>query len=167
MQRISSKLSYFHIWVIPTLALGVVSYIAVTALIDSGRVLQQYGTVAMVINILLPLAFLTFSYFFFKQTRFHLIANVEDYGDHLLIRGRGQEYKIPIKQISDLKYDSAWWSRAIPRSVTLNISSAITLGSQVSFIPPWHQSSYRKHPLIESLVQRIEQERLKNLNHRT
>ena len=102
-----------------------------------------------------PVGMGAFGYFIMKKLVWDLIDEVYDYGTTLLLRNRGREVRVSLKDIKNVSYSTM----TSPPRVTLSIRYKTDLGDELSFSPPASWIPFKKNKDIEELIDRIDEAR--------
>jgi hypothetical protein len=96
-----------------------------------------------------------FGYFIMKKLVFDLADEVYDEGESLLIRNKGKEVRVNLKDIKNVSYTPMM----NPPRVTLSIRYSTELGDELSFSPPASWIPFRRNKDIAELIDRIDKAR--------
>jgi hypothetical protein len=150
MRRISSKMTFFYKRVIPVVWFGfLILFIAIPLVSSRGQIPGQ------LLFLLVPIALGVFGYFLLKRTIFNLVDEVWDDGDTWLIKNGGREERVALRDIKNLSYSTF----VHPPRVTLAIRQPTVFGDEIGFIPPVSFAPFSKSPVINDLIDRIDQAR--------
>lgn len=105
--------------------------------------------------LVVPLIMVAFGYFFMKKLVFDLVDEVWDDGETLLIKNRGQEQRLALRDIKNVSYSTF----INPSRVTLSVRQPSTFGDQIAFMAPVRFVPFTTSPLINDLIERIDQAR--------
>lgn len=149
VRRISSRLTFYHKRVFPAVWFGsvlCVLLITVVAGIRSFRL--SFLGAWLVLLLMLPGGYLVM-----RHLVLDMVDDVWDAGDHLIVKNRHEEVRIPISDIVNV--DSG--GRGNPSRVTLMLRQPCRFGKQVSFAPKGARLfPFAKNPLVEELITRID-----------
>jgi hypothetical protein len=147
MKQISSSLTSFYKRTVPifwfgTLALGATS----VAFVKSGGVTPML--------FLGPCALAVIGYLSIRTLYGKLADKVCDCGDYLVITKRGEEERIPLSEILEVR--KSWITN--PPRITLRLSCPRALGTQIAFIPvvPLTFNPFAKNKVVEDLILRAQ-----------
>lgn len=145
MRLISSRATFFHKRVFPLIWFGFLAVFALTAVIGRGPLF-----------VLVPVSVMAvFGFFIMKKLVFDLVDQVWDEGAELRIRNRGREVRVPLAEIVNISY-----SPLNPQRATLSLREATLLGREIAFVPPTVWIPFARSPLIDDLIQRVDEARL-------
>ena len=105
--------------------------------------------------LVVPLIMLGFGYFVMKKLVFDLVDEVWDDGETLLIKTRGQEERVALRDIKNISYSTV----INPPRVTLSVRQPTTFGDQIAFMAPVRCVPFTTSPVINELIDRIDQAR--------
>jgi hypothetical protein len=143
MRRISSRWTFFYKKVFPVIWFGPFGLLATVALLAS--VLSDRGS----ISVLGPAVIMVFfGYIVMRRFIWDLVDEVYDGGDFLLVKNRGEQYRLPLTDIINVSSTIA----VNPPRITLQLtgpSSMGPLGARVVFSP---KEPFTLNPFAESRV---------------
>lgn len=146
MHLISSSGTYYIKRIVPP-AIGGVAVLALVAAYVAGSHVGWAGLlVAGVAVIAVPVGYLILS-----KTLFNVVDEVWDDGDALVIKDRGREARIALRDIADATYRS-WFN---PPRVTLRLWRPSVFGPQITFSAPVRVVPLTVNPAIDDLIKRI------------
>ena len=96
-----------------------------------------------------------FGYFVMKKLVFDLVDEVWDDGEALLIKNRGQEERVALRDIKNVSYSTV----INPPRVTLSVRQPTTFGDQIAFVAPVRLVPFSTSPIIADLIERVDQAR--------
>ena|SRR5690348_13078770 len=140
MQRISSRTTLFFKRFFPWILLG----LGMPLLIAAGFVARQP-------IMLLPIFAVVIGFILTKEHGSHLVDEVWNGGDALIVRNNGQEDRIPLSAIMNAQY-----SRVGPPTVTLTLRTPGIFGDTVLFLAPVPFASI---PIINDLIDQFDDAR--------
>jgi hypothetical protein len=147
MQRISSRSTFFYKRIFPAIWFGIAALVAVPALLaENGP-----GPVAAIGPVLMAI----FGFLIMRKLIFDLVDEVWDAGTELLIRKKGREFRVPLIEIINISY-----SPTNPQRATLSLRQPSMLGREISFVPPTSWVPFTRSPVIDDLIERVDQARL-------
>jgi hypothetical protein len=150
MKRISSKGTLFYKRLFPLLWFGILTFIVVSMLLESGR---THG--ANLPAVIVPIVMAAFGYIILRQLVFNLVDEVWDDGDALLVRNAGVEERIPFTNIINLGFSSL----IRPQRVTLTLRQPGLFGKDITFSGPTRFLTLARSPIIDELIERIDRAR--------
>jgi hypothetical protein len=150
MTTISSRLTVIHKWVVPVFWFGMIVFIigAVSADEDARR---------NPFLVVFPLLLAVFGFLLMKFLLWDLVDEVEDHGDYLVVRNRGEQERIPLSNITRV----SGTMMVNPPRVTLRLAKAGKFGDQIVFTPVmrFRFNPFAKHPITEELSARVDRAR--------
>ena len=151
MKRISTPYM-FSFKLLPFLFFGFVGFFLFLILIN-----RVYKTAP--IFLLVPCVMLVFGYQWWKTSVRDLADEVDDCGDYLLIKKRGEEDTVLLSNISNVNFTTA--RDGANGRITLTLGSPGKFGTEISFAPPPHiYLGYpRKNEVAEDLLTRAHKAR--------
>lgn len=150
MKRISSRGTFILKRVFPIVWFGFLALFAVaasTVMEKSGRFDVMFLTV--------PLVMMVFGYFIFKRLIFDLVDEAWDAGEYLVFKNGGIEETVPLTNIMNVNGSTL----TNPPRVTLTLRVPSRLGNEITFSPPASMNPFKKSPIIDELIQRVERAR--------
>jgi hypothetical protein len=102
--------------------------------------------------------------FYFTKTSLRNLADeVYDCGDCLLVKKRGEQDRVPLSNITSVKFSTD--ARGVPARITLKLAEPGMFGTEISFAsPPRIYLSYpRRNEVAEDLAARVERARTTHL----
>ena len=151
MQRISSRLTFFHKRVVPVLSFLCLALVLITIL-RSGPDL---------FSVLFFAIFVFGGYAYMKYLGlFDLVDEVLDAGDALIVRNGDREERVPLADIIDVSYKQPTFGRpqlGHQHPVTLRLQRPSQFGDEITFWPRPGAAS----AVIEDLIRRTEAAREK------
>ena len=149
--RISSALTPFYKRAFPLLLLGVIVIVVVTVLQDEA----DRGTLPYFAVPILLMG--TVWFFMFRKLIWDLVDEVEDHGDYLLVRNRGEEERVALANIMNISASTF----VNPPRVTLRLVKAGKFGGEVTFSPTkrFTLNPFAKHPIVDDLIDRAHRAR--------
>ncbi len=147
---ISSRWTVFYKFVLPLFWVGLVCIFAWSVLASEDPVNDP-------VALLFFVPFLAvFSWLYYKLI-WVLADSVAENADHLLVRRRSTELRIPYADFLNVGYASS----SQPPRLSLRLRKAGALGDEILFIPVqtlrWNLVA--RNPIVESLIQRIDSAR--------
>ena len=149
MRRISSQWTFVNKKIWPVFWLGLLALLVLDA---SPQI--RAGKVNLVF-ILAPPALALFGYFVLRKFVLDLADEVWDAGEALIVRNGGEEDRIALADIMGV---SCSMFQNPPR-VTLALRQPCRFGAEVAFMPPVRFLPFARSPVIDDLIQRIDQAR--------
>jgi hypothetical protein len=150
MTKISSKSTFIYKRLFPILWFGFIAvFLAVALFSGAGQSDLLFLFVALGMGV--------FGFFLFRRLVWDLADEVLDAGDHLLVKRRGTEERIPISNIMNVSVSSY----VNPIRVSLRLVKPGKLGSEVAFTPqaPFTLNPFAKNRVAEDLIVRVHRER--------
>ena len=145
MRRISSRMTFYNKRVFPAYWFGaLILFIALP--VAFGQALPP------VPFLLVPVIMTVVGFFIMKKLVFNLVDEVWDGGDALLVRNRGQEERIALRDIKNVNY-SAYVN---PPQVTLLLRRPTVFGEEISFGAPVRFIPFATSPIIDDLIERVD-----------
>jgi len=151
MQRISTPYS-FSLRAFPFLFFGFLGFIFF--LLVSNGALQKAPFFLLVAGVLA-----VGGYYFTRQSQQNLVDGVDDCGDYLVVRKRGEEDTVLLSNITGVNFSTD--RRGASARITLTLASPGKFGSILSFAPPpeFHFSAPRQNRIADDLRARVEKAR--------
>lgn len=150
MKKLTSKSTFFSKRIFPACWFGFLGLFVLIPLFGSRK---ENGP--DVVFIIFPIITAAFGYFIMKKFVFDLADEVYDEGESLLIRNKGKEVRVNLKDIKNVSYAPMM----NPPRVTLSIRYSTKLGDELSFAPPVSWNPFRKNKDIAELIDRIDKAR--------
>ena len=151
LRRISSRNTFFLKRVFPMIWFGGIAFFVLVALRTG---LGGHGIDVMVF--VLPLFMAAIGVTVMKKLVWDLVDEVWDGGDYLLVRNGKEEDRIRLAEIMNVSYVTM----QNPNRVTLSLRQPCRFGTEISFAAPSRFGlTFSKHPIIDELIQRIDQAR--------
>jgi hypothetical protein len=150
MKRISSRWTFIHKRLFPVVWFGFLAFFIVTA----GWSMWQKDHLG-IIFLAVPIAMALFGYFLFKKLLFDLVDEAWDAGDHLLFKNKGIEERVRLVDIMNVSYSVV----TSPPRVTILLRTPTRLGKEITFSPPVSWVPFKKSPIIDDLIQRVDNAR--------
>jgi hypothetical protein len=149
--RISSALTGFYKRAFPLLLLGFVG-IVLTAVFRDEEARQALPIVVVTCGLMFTLWAVLF-----KRMIWDLVDEVEDHGDYLLVRNRGDEERVALANIMNIGASTF----INPPRVTLRLVKPGRFGSEVTFSPAkrFSLNPFAKHPVVDGLIERAHRAR--------
>ena len=102
-----------------------------------------------------PAIMAVLGFFLMKKLVFNLVDEVWDEGDALLIRNRGQEERVALRDVKNVSYSPL----INPPRVTLLLRRPTIFGDQITFGAPVRFVPFSTSPLIDDLIERVDRAR--------
>ena len=154
MNRLSSRSTFFTKRVFPTVWFGFLALFFCAGVVGAAS-----GHDVPVAFLIVPIAMAGFGYYLFKALVLDLVDEVWDAGSDLLVRNKGTETRVALRDIVNVSYSVA----TSPQRVTLSLRQPNALGKEISFAAPVTWIPFARSPIIESLIQRIDTARRERL----
>lgn len=152
MKRISSRSTFFYKRIFPLLWFGFIAFFATIPIWANHRSHHP-----------LPFAFLmppavmaVLGYVLFRYLIFDLVDEVWDDGDSLIVRNGGMEERVQLDNIINVGFSTL----TNPERVTLTLREPGILGKEVTFSPPRRFLRFRRSPIVDELIARVDLARL-------
>ena len=130
MQLISSKRTFFYKKIFPFLWLGFLAlFIAIGTLFPHCK--NGAACPPMLPFFIIPAVMMVFGAYLFRLLIHGLVDEVWDYGDYLLVKSDGREYRVGLVNIINVSLASM----GNPPRITLTLRDPCPLGKKVAFIP--------------------------------
>ena len=101
--------------------------------------------------------FKALSSIFFRNLLFDLVDEAWDAGDHLLFKNKGIEERVRLVDVMNVSYSVL----TSPPRVTILLRIPSRLGREITFSPPALWIPFKKSPIIDELIQRVDNARLR------
>jgi len=149
MRRISSRGIFFQKRIFPLFWFGFSGFFVFVTLpvIRRGR--------ANLMFLIMPAVMAVVGYVIMKKFLFDLADEAWDAGDALLVKFGSEEELIPFSNVMNVSYTTL----VNPNRVTLTLRQPCRFGKEVSFSPPSRFVPFAKNPIIDELIQRIDDQR--------
>ena len=102
-----------------------------------------------------PIAMGAFGYFLMKNLVFDLVDEVWDAGSELLVKNKGRQARIALTDVMNVSYSVV----TSPQRVSLTLRQPSLFGREITFAAPTRWVPFAKSPVIENLIQRIDEAR--------
>jgi hypothetical protein len=153
MRRISSRMTFFYKRIFPVFWFGfLILFLIIAVPLVFGRARDGPPPFPFLI---VPLIMMGFGYFVMKKLVFDLVDEVWDDGETLLIRNRGQEERVALRDIKNISYSTV----INPPRVTLSVRQPTIFGDQIAFMAPVRFVPFTTSPLINELIERVDRAR--------
>jgi hypothetical protein len=142
LPKLSGANTFFYKRVFPTFWFGFLTFVG--ALIATQKPLA----------VLAPAAMMAFGYFLFRHLVWDLADDVRDGGSFLLVRNRGLEQRIELRDVMNVGYSQF----TNPRRIVLKLRTPGPLGDEIVFTPPMRVrfKPFTAHPLVDELIARVD-----------
>jgi hypothetical protein len=148
MLLVSSKMTFFFKRVLPLMwCFGILLFVIVSASYDI-----EASTLALLIA-----AMIIFVFAFWLRVS-NLADEVVDAGNALVVRSGGQEERIALSDIKDIKYSPLTLG---PARVRLSLRRHTVFGDAVAFCAPVSMVPFWESPVIHDLIDRVDAARWK------
>jgi hypothetical protein len=108
--------------------------------------------------LLLPLLLGVLGFFIMKSLVLDLVDSVWDAGTELVVRDKGLEEKIPLRNISNIGHANF----SNPPRITVSLREPSRFGTEFTFSPPLNFVFWKTHPLAQELIRRVDEARGSN-----
>jgi hypothetical protein len=150
MKRISSRWTFIHKRLFPVLLFG---FMAIFFVI-SGWSMWQGGHLNIMF-VIIPVFMVVVGYLLLKNLVFDLVDEAWDTGDHLLFKNKGMEERVRLSDIMNVSYSVL----TNPPRVTITLRTPSRLGKEITFSPSASWVPFKKNPIIDDLIQRVDNAR--------
>ena len=144
----SSKMTFFYKRVFPVIWFGFLAAFFLIGLAKS----RAGDPISNLPSLIIPVVMAIIGYQIMKKMAFHLVDQVFDLGDALLVRNGGQEERIALADIKNVNF-VPYMS---PPQVTLSLRRPSLFGDTIVFCAPARLMTLSPSPTIEKLVDRID-----------
>ena len=148
MPLMSSKMTFFYKRVFPVIWFGFLAVFFLVALVKGSAA----GPISNLPSLIIPVVMAIIGYQIMKKMAFHLVDQVFDLGDALLVRNGGQEERIVLADIKNVNF----FPYMSPPQVTLSLRRASVFGDTIVFCAPARLMPLSPSPTIEKLIDRID-----------
>ncbi|HTV28435.1 MAG TPA: hypothetical protein VMF32_11685 [Xanthobacteraceae bacterium] len=148
MRRISSKWTFFYKSVFPIFWFGFIILFLVVALFVPMRSGQSPPIPALIV----PAIMFVVGFFLMKKFVFDLADEVWEDNDVLIVKNRGQEQRIALRDIKNVSYSPMM----SPPRVVLSLRRPTVFGGQIAFCAPVRFVPFATSPIIDDLIDRID-----------
>jgi hypothetical protein len=148
---ISSGSTKFYKFVFPILWFGFLAIFFIVPLINGAARPSPFFLLG-------PCMMVVFGFFLFKKLVWVLVDEVKDGGDFLVIRNRGEEITVNLRDIMNVSATT----NMNPPQVTLRLVQPSIFGSEIVFSPAtkgFSLNAFRKNEIVEDLIVRVDQAR--------
>ncbi len=150
MRRISSGWTFFYKRVFPVIWFG---FLAVFLAISFFQI-PQWNRAALPF-LIMPIIMMGFGYYFMQKFVFDLADEVWEDGDSLVVKNRDRQERIDLADIKNVNYSAL----TSPPRVTLSLRRPTIFGDQVAFCAPVRVVPFATSPLINDLIDRVDDAR--------
>ena len=148
MPLMSSKMTFFYKRVFPVIWFGFLAVFFLVALVKGSAA----DPISNLPSLIIPVVMAIIGYQIMKKMAFHLVDQVFDLGDALLVRNGGQEERIALADIKNVNF----FPYMSPPQVTLSLRRASVFGDTIVFCAPARLMPLSPSPTIEKLIDRID-----------
>jgi len=148
MPLMSSKMTFFYKRVFPVIWFGFLAVFFLVALVKGSAA----DPISNLPSLIIPVVMAIIGYQIMKKMAFHLVDQVFDLGDALLVRNGGQEERIVLADIKNVNF----FPYMSPPQVTLSLRRASVFGDTIVFCAPARLMPLSPSPTIEKLIDRID-----------
>lgn len=154
MRKISSSKTFFYKKLFPVFWFGMLLLFVIISL-----KVPPHGPL-QVPFLLMPAVMAVIGYVVMRKLVWDLADEVYDCGDHLLVKNRGQEFRLSFAEIINVNA----MTMVNPPRITLRLaqaSSAEGFGNEISFSPdrPFTLNPFAKNEIAEDLILRVDRAR--------
>lgn len=152
--RISSRYVPFLKRVFPVLWFGILGVVLLSSL-AGGRNRQPPMLWIM------PLIMAVFGFWIMKKTVWILADEVQDCGDHLLVRRGSEQCVVRIADVMNVGASTTM----NPPTITLRLAVPCVFGNEIAFSParPFSLDPFARNPIAEDLIVRVDAARRQRL----
>jgi hypothetical protein len=151
MKLISSRMTFFHKRIFPLFWFGIIGFVFVGALFATIKNKAPFHLPL----ILIPLGMAVFGYFIMKALVFDLMDEAWDAGDAIIVKKKNKEEHIQLSNIKNVSYSNF----SNPQRVTLTLRKPCLFGDEVTFSPTISFSPFKKNPIVQDLIERVDAKR--------
>ena len=148
MRRISSKWTFIYKSLFPIFWFGFIILFLVVALFVPMRSGQSPPIPALIV----PTIMFVVGFFLMKKFVFDLADEVWEDNDALIVKNRGQEQRIALRDIKNVSYSPMM----SPPRVVLSLRRPTVFGGQIAFCAPVRFVPFATSPVIDDLIDRID-----------
>jgi hypothetical protein len=148
VKRISSRWTFFNKRVFPVIWYGLIAIFILT----SGLLNGKDGGEFKVMFLVMPILMAGFGYFLMKRLVFDLVDEAWDAGDYLILKNKGIEETVRLDNIMNVSSTML----VNPPRVTLTLRTPGRLRKEITFSPPPSMNPFKKSPIVEELIQRVD-----------
>jgi len=148
MPLMSSKMTFFYKRVFPVIWFGFLAVFFLVALVKGSAA----DPISNLPSLIIPVVMAIIGYQIMKKMAFHLVDQVFDLGDALLVRNGGQEERIALADIKNVNF----FPYMSPPQVTLSLRRPSVFGDTIVFCAPARLMPLSPSPTIEKLIDRID-----------
>lgn len=149
MKKISSRSTFFNKVFFPIIWFG--------TCISAGLI-GIYGVddnSANFMFVVVPFIMTVVGFIVMKTFIFDLMDEVFDAGDSLIVRNKGRDIRVELKNIKNVSYQVM----SNPQRVTLSLRKKTDFGQEISFTPVTSLWAFKKNKDILALIDRIDETR--------
>ena len=154
--KISSNITFIFKKIFPIFWFGICGVIFLTSVFANIAIIlgDQSYNFELIIFLIFPPIMALFGYIMMKYLVLDMVDEAYDFGSYLLLKNKKQDYKIDLKNIRNVNY--AFLQN--PPKVILSLKEEIeSFGKEISFAPKISFIPLKKNPLIEDLINRIDE----------
>jgi hypothetical protein len=149
--KISSDRTFFIKRVFPLIWFGFLVIFTTVVLTGAITGKSEFNIMMLIV----PIMMAAIGFFVFKHLCFDLADEVYDCGEYLLVKKGNYEDKINISDIINISYNHL----QNPPKASLRLRNESKLGQEISFSPTVKLMSFKKNPIIEDLILRVDRAR--------
>jgi hypothetical protein len=151
---ISSRMTFLHKRLFPAVWFGGMAVFVLVGLrAQVGP--RSPGPIVLIV----PIIMATFAFLLMKRLVFDLADEVWDLGSALLIKNKGHEVRVELPEIINISHSRF----TNPHRATLSLRRSTPLGNEISFMPPAQLLPFVRSPVVDELIQRVDDARLRAL----
>lgn len=151
MRRISSRWTFFHKRIFPVVWFGILIVISTLGFMTGKTTQAKEGPV--VVSIFMALI----GYVLMRLLVFDLVDEAWDAGDYLVFKNKGVEEIVRLENIVSVSSPTLM----NPPRVTLTLRTPSRLGKEITFSPPPYLNPFKKSPIIDDLIQKVDNARVR------
>jgi hypothetical protein len=156
MRRISSSLTFFYKRVFPTIWFGFLALFVVMSSVATYAKARQGDAASMLPFLAMPAVMAIFGFLLFRKLIFDLVDEVWLDGDDLLIKNRGEEIHIALREVMNINASTMM----NPRRITLMLRTESNMGREISFMPAISSRSFylgfKPDPIAAELIEHLD-----------
>jgi hypothetical protein len=148
MRRISSRMTFYYKRIFPAIWFGFLILLIALPFASTSR----WNAMPPLPFFIGPAVMMIVGYFIMKKLVFDLVDEVWDDGGSLLIKNRGEEERIALRDIKNVSYSTMM----NPPRVTLSLRRPTVFGDEITFGAPIRFVPFTTSPIIKDLIDRID-----------
>ena len=104
------------------------------------------------VAVVIPIVMALLGYVLMRHLVFDLVDEAWDAGDYLVFKNKGVEEIVRLENIVNVSSPTLM----NPPRVTLTLRTPSRLGKEITFSPPPSLNPFKKSPIIDELIQRVD-----------